>query len=169
MNLKHYGVKGMKWGVRRSEEELSEGSESSGGGLIEETEGIIDEFSNFIEDKIEEFKDVKKSVFDGFKKKGEELAEKYKRYKNPPIDYSKFKPAKLKKLNLGPAGQEEFERFAGEKRKLDNRLKKGKISKKEYNRLQEKNRNEMKRNVKLIERYNGMKTVAVFSGEDRVK
>ena len=47
MNLKHYGVKGMKWGLRRSEEELAEGGESGGGGDIdEELEEIYDKIED---------------------------------------------------------------------------------------------------------------------------
>ena len=39
----HYGVKGMKWGVRRSDSEIADAEGGGGGGDMEELEGELDE------------------------------------------------------------------------------------------------------------------------------
>lgn len=54
--LYHYGVKGMKWGVRRSPEELATASAGPGGGAIVENVDELEESINEAEQKLAEMK-----------------------------------------------------------------------------------------------------------------
>lgn len=87
--LQHFGVKGMKWGVKRSEEELAgaEGGEGGGGGGGEEEEEDEEEDESLLDelkDGLENLEDTLKgamgktlgSISDAIKKEGEERRKK---------------------------------------------------------------------------------------------
>lgn len=67
--LKHHGIKGMKWGVRRSPEELAnadvEGVGGGGGEDPEENaETLLDELKDFIEGVGETLEDIGSRILD---------------------------------------------------------------------------------------------------------
>lgn len=65
--LKHYGIKGMKWGVRRSPEELAEAESGAGGGggdPDEDAETLLEELKDFIDGVGETLEDVGSRLLD---------------------------------------------------------------------------------------------------------
>ena len=153
--LKHYGVKGMRWGVRRSEEELAEADgEGAGGGAMEEDEeSLLEEMKEKMEELIDGMKDGILSSLDGVKNIGKDLMKKFKDATSAPIDPSKFKKAKPDyDFGKNPEAQKELDRYISTKWKIDKKYEDGKISKKEYKAQIKKNKETMQENVKQIER-----------------
>jgi hypothetical protein len=70
--LKHYGIKGMKWGVKRSDEEIAaanaEGG-AGGGGEPEEDEDFLDK----VDDVLDAFGEKMSDIGESLKKKGSDL------------------------------------------------------------------------------------------------
>lgn len=69
--LQHFGIKGMKWGVRRTEEQIAaDESAGGGGGEGEEDESLFEEMSDAIKDALESLDKKLDSISDSIKKKG---------------------------------------------------------------------------------------------------
>lgn len=71
--LKHYGIAGMKWGVRRTDEQIAaaeDGAAAGGGGDFgEEIENAFDNFDDKLAEFFEDFDDKISGVFKNFDKK----------------------------------------------------------------------------------------------------
>lgn len=73
--LQHYGIKGMKWGVRRTDQQLAEAEGGGGGGgdEEEEDESLLDEISDTVSDVFDAVGEKLEDVGDTIKKKGKSL------------------------------------------------------------------------------------------------
>lgn len=69
--LQHFGIKGMKWGVKRTDEQIAadEGAGGGGGGEGEPDESLIEETLEAMSEKL-------KDISDSLKKKGKALMDK---------------------------------------------------------------------------------------------
>ena len=162
--LKHYGVKGMRWGVRRSEEELAdaggEGEGAGGGGFEEELEEVLDGFQEFAENVIDEVSDIKLNVLKGFKDftdKGKEKVDKF-------LNAKRLIPGKINKelhtsdYKNNPKAQKELLRYVEVKSRLHRQYKNDRISKAEYKQRTKDNDKIMKRNAREAKKAMNSKT-----------
>lgn len=118
--LKHYGISGMKWGVRRTEEQIAAAEDgAAGGGGGEEDESFLEEMGDKLEDAFNAIEKKLGDVSDSIKKKGKSILQsifgksetKYskaksdakttKRFKEAMKSYEKASPAQRKALKGG--------------------------------------------------------------------
>lgn len=118
--LQHYGIKGMKWGVTRSEEQIAaQDGASGGGGGEEDDENFLEEIEDKLEGVMNTIEKKLGNVSDAIKKKGKSMltsifgksktklskakpdAKTTKRFKDAMKAYDKASPAQRKALKNG--------------------------------------------------------------------
>lgn len=88
--LKHYGISGMKWGVRRTEEQIASAEDGgSGGGDVEDDESLLDEMGDKIGDMLKSLESKMGGIKDSIKKKGFNLLSGI--FGKSKVSYSKAK------------------------------------------------------------------------------
>lgn len=88
--LKHYGISGMKWGVKRTEEQIAAAENAGGGGGGEVDESLLEELGDKVKDAFEALEKKLGSVSDSVKKKGKLILTSI--FGKSETKYSKAKP-----------------------------------------------------------------------------
>lgn len=73
--LQHFGIKGMKWGVKRAEESSSSEDSSGGGGGGEIDESLLEQLGDSFKDALKALDKSLDKVSDSIKKKGAKFLE----------------------------------------------------------------------------------------------
>lgn len=123
--LQHYGIKGMKWDVIRTDEQIAAAngksqSEAAGGGEgIEDVEGFLDEFGDTVGKVVDVIGETLGDVGDSVKKNGMKLLTSI--FGKSKVKIGKATPNK-KNTELIKKGMKEYDRANPTQKKL---LKKG--------------------------------------------
>jgi hypothetical protein len=154
--LQHYGVKGMKWGVRRSdaELELAEAEGVGGGGLIEEEEDEEGLFDKLFGDMFNMFDKSLSDLGDSFKDAGMKALQSIfgkseKTYK--PAVPDKNSPFK------NPRFQREYAKHQAAIAKIDKLERSGSISAKDAKRMRNSADEKTKNSMKSAEKFKNVK------------
>lgn len=117
--LQHYGVKGMKWKVRKAANESASEENGAGGGGEEVDESLLEEMKDKLEDTVNALEKKLGNISDKLKKKGKNLllsifgksetklskakpdVKTTKRFKEAMKNYEKASPAQRRALKGG--------------------------------------------------------------------